>query len=1017
MTMRQTSGETMNKGSQWLKWDLHIHTPASFHWNGGPRLGQLDAAGRTRFWEAAFAAMVSSGVSVFGIQDYFTFDGYRSMIVDGHRPEGCPLVLPGIELRVEAPVDFRLNFHVLFSDAVGLDRLEEFKHALALSGSERAPTPTNLMAFARALDAGKLRHHGFKPEEREDDEKMLRLGYMTATVSLSSVRDALTKKYRRDEYLVIQPYDTSDGLSGLNWKEHAAADATFFRFADMFEVRKPDNVDLFLGRRTERNGSYLADFIECLGGRPKPVCSGSDAHRIDDYGVYPSDRITWIRARPTFRGLQQCLAEPLLRTHIGLEPAKLTSMRTHPTRYAKSIAVGPVSGSNAEGWFDSRLELNEGLVAIIGNKGSGKSALADIIARCGNAHRNGYAFLVRERFRHPPNPSKNFQATLEWHDGHRDSAQLSTDPDSTAPEKVHYLPQQHVERLCNGIADGTSSFENEIKQVVFGHTDISARLGAESLDELVDLRCREFASAGGRTIERIRALSSQIQLLRDETGAENLQRLRNLRGEKEREVEAHRQIRPQEVPEPDSIEISAESKELKRTLAKLKAEFEELASATGQSRALLAAGVASVSACHRLRKGILDLEADTRRQLWELRADAATAGLELDTLLSVHVDVQPLDAALARHSLAVDAARVQLAAPETGLVALHAAVQSNIEVHQNQLSAPARKREQYLSQLSDWNARLDELVGTVDLPQTLCWMEEKERRAKDIAPGELRAASSQRIELVKSLHQTLMQKRDLLVELFKPVDAMIAGNGLTDLPLEFKARVHLRSFQERFLSFIHQRKRGPFAGIVEGRQAVDELLAGRDWSLAEDVVAFLDELTNAMGDSQGRAEQMAAGRTIADLEDFLFGLDYLEVGYTIELHGKSIETLSPGERGSLLIAFYLLLDVTGVPLIIDQPEENLDNETLYKVLVPCFQHARHHRQVIIVTHSPNLAIVSDADQIIRCTIVKHASNAIAYESFAIEDPEGSLNAVNVLEGTWPAFKTRSLRYGQFLEDR
>jgi predicted ATPase len=55
--------------------------------------------------------------------------------------------------------------------------------------------------------------------------------------------------------------------------------------------------------------------------------------------------------------------------------------------------------------------------------------------------------------------------------------------------------------------------------------------------------------------------------------------------------------------------------------------------------------------------------------------------------------------------------------------------------------------------------------------------------------------------------------------------------------------------------------------------------------------------------------------------------------------------LSPGERGTLLLIFDLLIDRRDVPLIIDQPEDNLDNQTVYDMLVACLREARRRRQV------------------------------------------------------------------------
>ncbi|MDQ7067548.1 MAG: hypothetical protein Q9M40_06025 [Sulfurimonas sp.] len=88
------------------------------------------------------------------------------------------------------------------------------------------------------------------------------------------------------------------------------------------------------------------------------------------------------------------------------------------------------------------------------------------------------------------------------------------------------------------------------------------------------------------------------------------------------------------------------------------------------------------------------------------------------------------------------------------------------------------------------------------------------------------------------------------------------------------------------------------------------------------------------------------------------------------MDGRGSEQLSPGERGALVIIFYLLIDKGDIPLIIDQPEDNLDNESVFEYLVPYIKQAKQNRQIIIVTHNPNIAVVSDAEQIIYTEIDK-----------------------------------------------
>jgi len=120
--------------------------------------------------------------------------------------------------------------------------------------------------------------------------------------------------------------------------------------------------------------------------------------------------------------------------------------------------------------------------------------------------------------------------------------------------------------------------------------------------------------------------------------------------------------------------------------------------------------------------------------------------------------------------------------------------------------------------------------------------------------------------------------------------------------------------------------------------------------------------------------------------------------------------LSPGERGTVLLIFYLFISQEEIPLVIDQPEENLDNETVYGVLVPYIKEAKRRRQIIIVTHNPNLAVVCDADQIIHCEMKKEEKNKITFISGAIENPQINKAIIDILEGTLPAFDNRDRKY-------
>lgn len=148
----------------------------------------------------------------------------------------------------------------------------------------------------------------------------------------------------------------------------------------------------------------------------------------------------------------------------------------------------------------------------------------------------------------------------------------------------------------------------------------------------------------------------------------------------------------------------------------------------------------------------------------------------------------------------------------------------------------------------------------------------------------------------------------------------------------------------------------------------------------------------------------------SDVYDLLFGLSFLEPRYSLLFQDAQIEQLSPGQRGALLLIFYLLVDKGRNPIILDQPEENLDNETVVSLLVPVLTEAKKRRQIIMVTHNPNLAVVCDAEQVIWSVFDRKNASKISYLAGSIENPAINGHVVNVLEGTMPAFNNRRIKY-------
>ena len=224
-------------------------------------------------------------------------------------------------------------------------------------------------------------------------------------------------------------------------------------------------------------------------------------------------------------------------------------------------------------------------------------------------------------------------------------------------------------------------------------------------------------------------------------------------------------------------------------------------------------------------------------------------------------------------------------------------------------------------------------------------------------------------------------------------------------------------FIQKFMSFINKQKAGTFRNINDGEIQLKQIISGVDFDNEDAVINFLDSIIRALKEDQREGQDNNQYRFVGDqvseieeLYTYLFSLNFLDYNYQLKQGDKKLEQLSPGERGALLLIFYLILDKNDIPLIIDQPEDNLDNYSVANILVPFIREAKKKRQIIMVTHNPNLAVVADAEQVIFANLEKENDNKFSFISGSIENREVNKCIVKVLEGAMPAFNKRKQKY-------
>ena len=348
------------RGSEWRKWDLHVHTPDSlFHGYSEP-----DA------WERFIREIeqLPPEFKVIGINDYVFLDGYKRVLEEKAkgRLTNIELFLPVIELRLDKFGGSlghlsKVNYHIIFSNELSPEVIEQqFLNALCSKyillpqydhirmGGKWAAVPTK----QSLRDLGQLIIESVPEKERAKFGDPLIEGFNNLCISLDAIQEALQSHYFKGKVLTaVGKTEWAD----IKWNDHSIAEKkNIINGADLVFVSS-ETIEHWAKAKNSLTDAGVNDcLLDC-----------SDAHYFRD--ATSKDRIgkcfTWIKADPTFEGLLQVLNEPNERVFVGEIPSKLVRVQNNKTKYIKSIHIERKEDANLnEIWFHNNIPLNPDLV-------------------------------------------------------------------------------------------------------------------------------------------------------------------------------------------------------------------------------------------------------------------------------------------------------------------------------------------------------------------------------------------------------------------------------------------------------------------------------------------------------------------------------------------------------------------------------------------------------------------------------------------------------------------------------
>jgi len=904
------------RGSEWRKWDLHVHTPASIIQGYG--------GDNEEVWEKFISDLESlpKEFKVIGINDYLFLDGYEKVLEykRNGRLKNIDLILPVLEFRIEkfAGVDFgnlkRINLHIIFSNELKIETIKsQFLNALEQSykiekdGSE----------WSRSITIESLKELGKKIKESIPQEELskygsdLEEGFNNINVDENKIFELLNKDCFKGKYLVA--IGKTEWCS-LKWsKSSIPTKKTIINKADIV-FTAAESIDNWQRSKEKLTQQKVNDLLlDC-----------SDAHHFS--ASKEKDKIgncfTWIKADTTFEGLKQIIYEPEERVRIQ---EKNPSFEYDKPYFKEIVISDDIEIFNKERlkFKKGKIPLNKNLVAIIGGRGTGKSMLINYLASifCKYGEFSGTDSLNR---------SVNFEVIYSKNNQENpDIIEFKGDKENALD--FIFLEQQKLKTLSR-----KEKLWSEMKQMLnIGDLQFNQHLNNEIQNILKELQSSkdwfDQKDENGNQINN----EEWVKHLREEN-----QKKLSLITTKDNKEKLERYIKGISILKKIDNLIS----DLRYFEERLKVLEKEINSSIEQ----------------------FNLEEFFDREDFIEKANFETQLRKIKTL------IEKLNEKKEENEF--ENKKIEKQFEDSG--------------YKGDLKSLLERASQYQQKVEWANKKLKEIEDRKALLKNLLnkrsslgnkIKQEYERQKREIS------------DAWKSVINKIQNKeqRDIL-------ESILFERGIR---IEGKINFDENKFYKILKNYFDMRY---FKNSVE---RIKESLKIKDFD------SYTNFIENSLSNYVEGPEKDKL-RNGATFEKVFFDINtrskYLRTIPEITYNGKSIDKLSAGQRGTLYLCIKLATSAFSTPIVLDQPEDDLDNQFIVDDLIGIFKKLKRFRQIIIITHNANLVVNTDAEQII---VANNESEELSYFSGSLENPIIIKNVCEILEGGEQAFEQRKNKYG------
>lgn len=867
--------KSFTRGSEWRKWDLHIHTPLSIEQEYGGNTPEN--------WERFISDLegLPPEIKVIGINDYIFIDGYKKVLDEKRngRLSNIELILPVIELRIDKFANVsesdpfkRVNFHIIFSNELTPEIIQEqFLNSLSCeyvlnSDLHDQSIWNGTITIKSITDLGQKI---INSSNGKINGSPLKVGFNSLNIPYTKLLEKLKNSYLENKFLTAvgkTEWDT------MRWDGSPADKKNVINKADLVFSASPSVELAVRARESLKAQSVNYKLLHC-----------SDAHTFINNLQNTKEKelghcFTWIKADPTFEGLKQIIYEPIERVKIQENKPEEKSGYQVIDRieiYHQDFQEKREEKENEE-TIEKKEEfktifLNPNLNTIIGGRSTGKSILLGAIAKKLNSD--------KEVKSDNPEYSQYIDKIVSemkifWKDG-----------DESSTRDIEYFPQSYMYQLAKNSDELNKLVENIIVQDINKKTKIEAY--------------QAFSSDNNSEI-----IEDINKLFKTKASIDNIQKSITEIGDEEGIIKEKEKLSKDLEDLKTKIQITEEQwssySNLKDEYDKNNRSIQEI-----ERQKISLSALKSISIINDITHNLINLTEDIRKKV-----NTIFSGLKQRYYEEWNGQIQTI------------------------LLEKEAEIQKIKERNES-----IEKDESYLKGKS-----------VIDSNQQYKEKEEKYKiengKLEEIT--ELKKQKAEYDKHINSLKNSIIENsKKYYTELQQMQNELSVSSG--KLKITATINTDFSKYKDILYSSINQQGSQKKEIIEKSINTTEELF---------------DDMSSIFGSLLSNSITLKGGYDNQRLIKELLGTNFFNISYEIEYDTDKFKAMSEGKKAFIILMLLLDFSNKQCPILIDQPEDDLDNRAIYNELVTYIKSKKKERQIIIVTHNSNIVIGADSELVI-----------------------------------------------------